>query len=742
MQKHVNQRMGADVLFALGSLLFVWGYMWFHTGSFFLASFGMFMVVLAFPGARGITHAFGIIWFDFLNTLLVFLLLGIGADNLFVMVDAFKQSAGLQERVDSGTDGEQDSSEKQRRLCSRLTYSLKRAQHAMLTTTCTTAGAFFVNIWSGITPQASFGIFAGTMILLNFVNCAAVFPAAISIHYYYMNNPMSKCFCWWCKFPSRYFSFLCRSTQSDDVSSASDRWSLASYSFQERLYYNKVSPVIIRGRYGFLAINVIIAVVFVIFAAQLEPARSTPNFLPEDDAFQRTLDRLSCKDGVDHCYRGGSADEQTNTYVMVFGVQPEPDREGYTRFDDFSDKCEGGICGEPKFDTSFDLSNPEVQELVRQTCTHAKVAKITVSVLSCVMEDFKAWIQTSKPGKSFPAPKHEFEDLFGEFLNFNEVVDGKTVRPYRTKYLDSRMVALDGARVKYLILGWQSEYTLRNLHPIGEVREVWEKLRDFEGDVTALASKLSGGGGGNPFTCEAKGHELFLVMRMAEEYEQSMYRGILISLAVSFGIMILSTGNFVVAFLALLSLIGVVFTTLGSMWAYGWSVGIIESICAVLAVGFSVDYTVHLGISYIERRPEMGAKYDLGHDRTDRVKHAFFELGTSVFGGAMTTLGASLFLFLCRVQFFSVFGIFVCTVIFWSLEFSHIFFMPALAIAGPVGAFGDVDQIPSLCRKKGSESEASVEASNSPEQKAADVIGVPAPADQSEATPSRKEFTC
>ena len=66
------------------------------------------------------------------------------------------------------------------------------------------------------------------------------------------------------------------------------------------------------------------------------------------------------------------------------------------------------------------------------------------------------------------------------------------------------------------------------------------------------------------------------------------------------------------------------------MYLYGWQIGIIEAICAVLVVGFSVDYTVHLGISYIERRPEMDGKYNLGSSRKDRFTHAFFELGISV----------------------------------------------------------------------------------------------------------------
>jgi len=146
----------------------------------------------------------------------------------------------------------------------------------------------------------------------------------------------------------------------------------------------------------------------------------------------------------------------------------------------------------------------------------------------------------------------------------------------------------------------------------------------------------------------------------------------------------------IITTIALFTIFAITCCTIGSMYIYGWEVGIIEAICAVLVVGFSVDYTVHLGISYVERRPGDDGKYNLGSTRNDRVTHAFFELGTSVAAGAMTTLGASLFLFACKVQFFKIFGIFICTVIFWSIVYSHALFMPLCALIGPVGSTGDL----------------------------------------------------
>ena len=125
------------------------------------------------------------------------------------------------------------------------------------------------------------------------------------------------------------------------------------------------------------------------------------------------------------------------------------------------------------------------------------------------------------------------------------------------------------------------------------------------------------------------------------------------------------------------------------MPAYGWELGALEAICAVLVVGFAVDYTVHFGIAYAERVAADDGKYGLGCSRGDRVRHAFLELGGSVFGGGITTAGASIILFFCMSAFFKIFGTFMCTVVVVSELFAHFFFMPLLALAGPTGTRGD-----------------------------------------------------
>lgn len=66
-------------------------YMTFHLQSLFLSFCAMFQILMSFPlGYLLYRIIFGIEYFDFLNTLIIFVLLGVGGDDVFVFTDAVK----------------------------------------------------------------------------------------------------------------------------------------------------------------------------------------------------------------------------------------------------------------------------------------------------------------------------------------------------------------------------------------------------------------------------------------------------------------------------------------------------------------------------------------------------------------------------------------------------------------------------------------------------------------------------
>ena len=65
------------------------------------------------------------------------------------------------------------------------------------------------------------------------------------------------------------------------------------------------------------------------------------------------------------------------------------------------------------------------------------------------------------------------------------------------------------------------------------------------------------------------------------------------------------------------------------------------------------------------------------------MRSSMFEMGVSVLGGGVTTFGASVFLLITKLEFFNVFGVFMCSTISLSLAIA-IFFFNAIMLT-PLG---------------------------------------------------------
>jgi len=461
-------------------------------------------------------------------------------------------------------------------------------------------------------------------------------------------------------------------------------WSLEHYPFIEKLFYNKVGPFVISKKKPLLGCFLTFILVMVACAWQIKPARESPVWLPDDDPLQIMLFRLQCYGKADYCFSSNTNEEVNNNAIMVWGVDPVPNRDGFSKFDDFTEACDNGPCGTHSNDDSFDLAQPAVQQYVLETCAQgAKLKHVNLGVaIHCVMADFKCFLEAK--GLEFPAPAADFNSLFFNFTRSTVQCPNGDPEDMMTKYVESRNINFpQGGKVKHIVVSWQTPWKRRTFVSQDEMWAGYEEFMAFEKDIQGKAPP----GGGKPFMTSQRGHGIFLLMKVTKEFEDSVIRGVCISLSVALVILLVVTGNWVVGAIAACSMGGITAITIGMMFVYGWELGIIEAICAVLVVGFSVDFTVHYGISYAEK-VEGAHMYQLGDGREEKTKHAFFELGTSVLAGALTTIGASMFLFACQQTFFSTFGIFLCTAEVWSFIIANCFFMPAMATLGPENGKG------------------------------------------------------
>jgi multidrug efflux pump subunit AcrB len=162
---------------------------------------------------------------------------------------------------------------------------------------------------------------------------------------------------------------------------------------------------------------------------------------------------------------------------------------------------------------------------------------------------------------------------------------------------------------------------------------------------------------------------------------QNAFQGIAIGLCLSLIVLIVATTNVYVGLLATIIIAMITSSVLGIITLIGWKLGVLESLNLTLVVGLAVDYVVHLAEGYMELTQE---------NRLVKVKHTLGHVGISVFSGACTTLGASIFMLAAKIVFFFKFGIFIFCTVSFSIFFSLFLFTALLSLIGPENDHGSL----------------------------------------------------
>ena len=167
-----------DMMLAVASFVFIFIFMWFQTGSLWITAWGIFSVISSFNIANLIYRVvFDYQYFGIFHVLSIFIILGIGSDNIFVFMDSWKQSEHSAHKT----------------LAMRLTTVYKRAAKATLITSFTTMIAFLSNVQSPLLAISSFGLFSGILIIVNYLSVILFFPTVIMIYHLDRNG---NCCCW------------------------------------------------------------------------------------------------------------------------------------------------------------------------------------------------------------------------------------------------------------------------------------------------------------------------------------------------------------------------------------------------------------------------------------------------------------------------------------------------------------------------------------------------------------------
>ena len=670
---------------------------------------------LSIAGAAIFTHAtyfciYGRRWFGTLHLAGLFLSIGIGADDVFVIHDHWTHSEKEVPSRERLSDTLED----------RLRWTLSRSGFTMGITSATTAAAFASNIPSAIPPIRLFGMYMMSHILFLLGVSVVVTSACIILNEKWKHVAVSR---------NRVVHFhemedVSRATASFRRGSAQRRATidLAEFPTMERIIHRRglstpigrtsfpdftnehrplmaasdssgstsgstsptpLSPAarasrrrdalkdlfarLCRWKWTILALTVINLAVATFIGRNIT---------------KRTGDEslsLWPKDHVIHRYSvaaDGFASSQYEESVMVqftFGLDALN-----TRADDDPKLASAGT---PSWvstpNASYDFSDPSSQRWLLNFCDELKSDAMSHRVLSptmvnCWMHDLHEWLRNGGMANAhadgLPIARDAFQDAVRTFVSH--------INPYAIlRFLSSReecdrlrpndalCTAFSAVTIKTVTRRLSSTANVEREH---EFWDAWlrEKIRDTSAPAETRGAFQSS--------------DTWVVTDTVTELKSVAALTVVYSLALSFIVLFACTWSPRVAAMATFCIASVVVYFVAFMTLQGWRLGIIEAVCVQVIVGLSVDYISHVAVAYVSTREKFMT-------RDERALASVRTVGGAVTAGWFSSVAAASCLFGCTIVFFSKFAAFVTVTL--TTSFAHAVFVLPLALAALGPAF-------------------------------------------------------
>jgi len=340
---------------------------------------------------------------------------------------------------------------------------------------------------------------------------------------------------------------------------------------------------------------------------------------------------------------------------IVWGLPPvRPDPSVFMIRDD-ADQGKNGVLDNTLNINYIDPSEPRIQEWLLELATLARYDT------ALRLHPQLTWIEALKDfavenGLGFPIPA----DLF---IGVVEVLKD---RSSFFRKLVEREIATDkpGIAGEYLFTSLSMLSEVPDLHTSEEALNEWTNFTDSINGM--LPTNLP--------PVHAQG-EVFLDTLRSTAIVESTLSSYFFANGLYLVIMLLFTGNLMLTFMVMLSLILILLCMAGLVFfAYRIEFGPVESLGVSIFVGLSANYLLHTAHSYHASRIK---------ERKIKIQRAVFLTGSPILWSAISTIGGSSFLFACRTWLLTELGILICTIIALSLIFSEVFLLGLLGLIGP-----------------------------------------------------------
>ncbi|CAG5129013.1 unnamed protein product [Candidula unifasciata] len=680
MFSELMKQVEKDIFLAFGSFLFILFFVLVQTQSVFITVFGIMSIIFSFMWTNYIYRVIlDHTYFGIFHAMSIFIILGIGTDDLFVYYDMWRTTACM------------DLNTTQR----RFTFCFRHASMSMLITSLTTAAAFVSNVFTPLYGICSFAVFTAILVMTNYVSAVLFFPMCVLVYH----NNIARC-----PWPWKYFY------PAPITDTAKRLQPNCIVKFFKGHFYSLISHKVFK--WVFIIGCTGNGVLFAILASRLEISEKNVQFYRNGYNFQEAL-KLE-----ESGFKQRLQDARLKIYI-VFGLK-EQDMSS-CRVHDYN------CLGIYRYDESLDLNPIPAQIALLNACRMlktldghpnlhlAKDKRTKQNEVVCLLDNmnqfytthgldsslFKQPVNLSLPvsGIKFLNIAQVRRDLYadnvtsGDFYRFFETAvsywltnaytgDYETGANFTGDVELSELLGVahseDSAPVvsaPHEVYGNKLRYLI-----IPIITRLVDGMTDFETGLAAFdawenftksfMSKLPASIQGFQTTEKPAWHQF----KMFKVLQESAYRGIILGTILAFLVLILATRNVILSFMATFNIILVIVTFAGCIKLLDVKISVIESINLSLVAGLSVDYVVHLSESYNH------APHTL---RERKTRDMLEQMGVSVLSGAITTAGAASFMIHAQIYFFFQFGLFIMLTILLSLFYSLLWFTPLLTVIGP-----------------------------------------------------------
>ncbi|XP_034128147.1 protein dispatched [Drosophila guanche] len=685
-----NELLLTDVwLVSLGGL-FVMASVWLYTGSAFITAMSCVAVCFSlglayFVYAIVLEFAF----FPYMNLLAVVVIIGIGADDVFLFLKIWQcvltERFGCTNRCTLTTAQSQSAlptplehGEHTETLENIMALTMRHAAASMFVTSLTTAGAFYASYSSSITAIKCFGIFAGTVVVTNYLLMITWLPATVSIMERLFASRIS------CRQPLlQRLMHSCKKSINRfcQVFEECITQSIMNYAYMWLLLFGALGTS---------------SAIIVFWYPGLQ--------LPEKSHFQLFVSQhpFEVYSSIKHQFWFEKPLQVYENFKMhmhfVWGVQAVDDGD-YT-----NPKSYGSL----HYDNNFSISSKPAQLWVLDFCQSVRQQPFyqeTFGMLlpNCFIEnlidfmkrrciddmDIRRKDRSPCCDAQFPYEPHIFDlclpqsvaNLYDTTMFFQPGVAGPkfaSTNPleeddyYGISVNDSlESAGANGSAislsVKALVIEFESNVAYSTVY--ANIKEFYETVEHwFQQQLATAPVELRGGW----FTSDLKFYNV------QDTLSHDTIVAITLAMAASLLVLLCFTLNLLISIYAVLTVSLSIFNTVAVLILLGWQLNILESIAVSTAIGLAVDFSLHYGIHY--RMSPIKERIAATQFVLSRI------IGPTVMAATTTGLAGGIMMASNILPYIQI-GVFLLVVMIISWLYATFFLMSLLRVAGPQHGF-------------------------------------------------------